>query len=46
MKKYMTPDLNVILVEAEDVITNSPASVLNTNEFENTNQWWKDIFNS
>ena len=46
MKKYMNPELNVILVEAEDVITNSPASILNANEFENDTQWWKNVFNS
>lgn len=44
MKKYMTPELNEVLVSAGDVLTSSLESVLNPNEFENDSQWWKDAF--
>ena len=46
MKKYMTPELYEVLVKADDVLTSSPESVLNPNEYENDTQWWKDAFSS
>ena len=39
-KKYVAPEMETVAFEQDDVLTNSPASVLFAGENEIISQWW------